>query len=106
MSLLDGLLGQVAGNPDLKNLAGHVGLTPEQVQTAIAALAKAHPQPGDTVSQAAGETGLSPDTLQQIVRQLGGEGALGHFASLLAGAGAGGGAGGLLGSLGGLFNKP
>ena len=102
MSLLDGLLGQTGTNVDLKNLGQHVGLSPEQVEAAVAALAKAHPQPGDTVAQAAGETGLNPDTLQQIVAQLGGEGALGHFASLL---GQGGGAGGVLGALGGLFNK-
>lgn len=101
MGMLDGLLGQVAGNVDLKNLARQVGLSPEQAEAAIAALARAHPQPGDTVSQAAGETGLNPDTLQQIVAQLGGEGTLGHFASLLTQ----GGAGGVLGSLGGLFGK-
>ena len=101
MGMLDGLLGQVAGNVDLKNLAEKVGLSPEQAEAAIAALAKAHPQPGDTVSQAAGETGLNADTLQQIVGHLGGEGALGHFASLLNQ----GGAGGLLGSLGGLLGK-
>lgn len=101
MGLLDGLLGQVAGNVDLKNLAQQVGLSPEQAEAAIAALARAHPQPGDTVTQAAGETGLNANTLQQIVAQLGGEGSLGHFASLLGE----GGAGGLLGSLGGMFGK-
>lgn len=101
MGLLDGLLGQVAGNVDLKNLASQVGLSPEQAEMAIAALARAHPQPGDTIQQAAGETGLHPDTLQQIVGQLGGEGSLGHVASLLGP----GGAGGVLGSLGGLFGK-
>ena len=101
MGLLDGLLGQVAGNVDLKNLAEKVGLSPEQAEMAIAALAKAHPQPGDTVQQAAGDTGLNADTLQQIVGHLGGEGTLGHFASALAQ----GGAGGMLGQLGGLFGK-
>ena len=101
MGLLDGLLGQVAGNVDLKNLAEKVGLSPEQAEMAIAALAKAHPQPGDTVQQAAGDTGLNADTLQQIVGHLGGEGTLGHFASALAQ----GGAGSMLGQLGGLFGK-
>ncbi len=38
MGLLDGLLGQVAGNVDLKNLASQVGLSPEQAEMAIAAL--------------------------------------------------------------------
>jgi hypothetical protein len=103
--MLDGLVGQLAGNVDVKNLAEKVGLNPEQVEGAIDALAKAHPQPGDTVSQAAGETGLDPETLQRIVAQLGGEGSLGHFASLIGGGGGGGGSDGLLGSLGGLFGK-
>jgi hypothetical protein len=98
MGLLDGLLGQVAGNVDLKNLASQVGLSPEQAEMAIAALARAHPQPGDTVQQAAGETGLHPDVLQQILGQIGGKGSLGHFASALGGSGAGG-------VLGGLFGK-
>lgn len=105
MGLLDGLLGQVAGGADLKNLAEKVGLSPDQAEAAIAALARAHPQPGDTVAQAAGDTGIHPDTLQQIVAQLGGENALGHFASLLVQGAAGNGAGGVLGSLGGLFGK-
>ncbi len=101
MGLFDGLLGQVAGNVDLKNLAEKVGLSPEQAEMAIAALAKAHPQPGDTVATAAEQTGLSSDVLQQIVGHIGGEGSLGHFASALAQ----GGAGGVLGQLGGLFGK-
>lgn len=96
MGLLDGLLAQVTENADVKNLAAKVGLTPEQIEAAIAALAQAHPQPGDTVASAAASTGLSPDTLQQIVGHLGGEATLGHFASLL------GQQGGVLGQLGGL----
>ena len=96
MGLLDGLLAQVTENADVKNLAAKVGLTPEQIESAVAALAQAHPQPGDTVASAAASTGLSADTLQQIVGHLGGEAALGHFASLL------GQQGGVLGQLGGL----
>lgn len=83
MGLLDGLLAQVTENVDVKNLAAKVGLTPEQIESAVAALAQAHPAPGDTVSTAAASTGLSAETLQQIVAHIGGEGALGNFAALL-----------------------
>lgn len=100
MSLLDGLLGQVATNVDVQNLAAKVGLTPEQVEQAVAALGQAHPQPGDTVGTAADQTGLPAEALQQIVEHLGGEGALGRFAGLLEQQG---GIGGLLGGLGSMF---
>lgn len=96
MGLLDGLLGQVAQNVDVKNLAGKVGLTPEQVEAAVQALGQAHPAPGDTVTTAAAQTGLSPAILTQIVEHLGGEAAIGHFASLLSQQG------GMMGQLGGL----
>lgn len=96
MGLLDGLLAQVTENVDVKNLAAKVGLTPEQIESAVSALAQAHTAPTDTVTTAAASTGLSADTLQQIVAHIGGEGALGNFASLL------GQQGGVLGQLGGL----
>ena len=101
MGMLDGLLGQVAGNIDIQNLARKVGLSPDQVESAVHALGIAHPQPGDTVTSAAASTGLSADTLQQLVEHIGGEGALGRFASLLGEQG-----GGVLGGLAsGLFGK-
>ena len=96
MGMLDGLLAQVAENVDVKNLAAKVGLTPEQIESAVSALAQAHTAPTDTVTTAAASTGLSADTLQQIIGHIGGEGALGNFASLL------GQQGGMLGQLGGL----
>ena len=71
MGLLDGLLSQVTDNVDITNLAAKVGLDPAQVEQAVTALAQAHPQPGDTVAQAAETTGLSSDTLQQIVGHIG-----------------------------------
>ena len=101
MSLLDTILNQVAGH-DLSGLAGRVGLTPEQLQSALAALHQAHPQPGDTATVAAEHTGLSVDTLKQVLSHIGGEGALGQLGGLLGGGGAGGGSGGLGGMLGGL----
>ncbi|MDE0880898.1 MAG: hypothetical protein OSB00_19915 [Sphingomonas bacterium] len=103
MGLLDGLLGQVAENVDIQNLAAKVGLTPEQVESAVTALAQAHPQPGDTVAAASDQTGIAPDALQQIIAHIGGDGALGRFATML-GAQEGG-IGGMLGNLGGLFGK-
>jgi hypothetical protein len=83
MSLLDGILTQVSGNATVENLAAKVGLSPEQVEQAVAALGQAHTAPGDTVTTAAEQTGLPTDKLQEIVGHIGGEGALGRFASLL-----------------------
>ena len=105
MGMLDGLLGQVAENVDVKNLAAKVGLTPEQVESAVTALGQAHTAPGDTVDTAAASTGLPADRLQQIVGHIGGKGALGQFASLLNAQGSGGVLGELGGLAGGLFGK-
>lgn len=103
MGILDGLLGQVASNVDVAGLAAKVGITPEQAESAIAALGQAHSAPGDTVETAADATGLPSDTLQQIVGHIGGEGALGRFASLLADHGSG--AGGILGQVEGMLDQ-
>lgn len=101
MGMLDGLLGQISGNVDIQNLATKIGLSPEQVESAVHALGIAHPQPGDTVQTAAASTGLSSDILNQIVEHIGGEGSLSQFASLLGAQG-----GGVLGNLAsGLFGK-
>lgn len=102
MSLLDTVLSQVAGH-DLSGLAGRVGLTPEQLQMGLNALHQAHPQPGDTATVAAQHSGLPIDALQQVLGQIGGEGALGKIGGMLGGGGAaGGGLGGLGSILGGL----
>ena len=98
MSLLDGILGQVSGNATVANLAAKVGMTPEQVEQAVAALGQAHAAPGDTVATAADQTGLPQDKLQEIVGHLGGEGSLAQMASLLPE-----GEGGLLGSIKSIF---
>lgn len=85
MSLLDGLLGQVAQNVDIAGLAAKVGIDPAMAEQAVAALGVAHTAPEDTVGLAAEKTGLDPSVLTQIVGHIGGEGSLGEFASLLQG---------------------
>jgi hypothetical protein len=98
MSLFDGILNQVSGSATVENLAAKVGLSPEQVEQAVAALGQAHTSEGDTVTIAAEQTGLPQDKLQEIVGHIGGEGALGRFASLLQQDG-----GGILGSISKFF---
>ena len=83
MSILDGLLGQVTDNVDIKNLAEKVGLDPSQVEGAVASLAKSHQAPGDTVETAAADTGLDGGKLNEIVDHIGGEGSLGKFSEML-----------------------
>lgn len=83
MSMLDGILSQVTQNTDIANLAAKVGLSPEHVESAVQALGKYHPMQGDTAEGAASATGLPLDKIQEIITQIGGEGALGKFASLI-----------------------
>jgi hypothetical protein len=96
MSILNSILGQVSDNATVQNLAAKVGLSPEQVEQAVTALAKAHASESDTVTTAARQTDLPQDKLQEIIGHIGGEGSLGQFASLLEQQG---GAGALLGSV-------
>ena len=86
MSMLDGLLKQVAGSPDtVADLAQKVGLDPSMVEKAVAALGAAQPQEGDTVELAAEKTGLDAGALGGIMSQLGGEGAVGDLAEKIGG---------------------
>ena len=87
MGILDGILGQLGENSDVANLASKVGLSPEHVEAAVAALAKFHPMDVDTAEGAAAETGFPVDKLQEIIGHIGGEGALGRYASMLQGEG-------------------
>ena len=100
MSLLNGILSQISDDATVENLAAKVGLSPQQVEQAVAALGQAHAQEGDTVTTAAEQTGISQDKLQEIVGHIGGEGALGRFASLLQ---EGGATGGVLSSIRNIF---
>src|SRR6059058_2262099 len=83
MSLLDSILGQVNESATVQNMAAKVGLSPKQVESAVAALGQAHAQDGDTVQTASDATGIPSDKLNEIVAHIGGEGSLGRFASLL-----------------------
>jgi len=83
MSLFDEILGRVNETATVKNLAAKVGLQPEQIEQAVAALGQAHLREGDTVKTASEETGLPTDKLNEIVQHIGGEGSLGQFASIL-----------------------
>src|SRR4029079_5614289 len=85
MGILDGLLGQLGEDADVANLAAKVGLSPEHVEMAVQALAKFHPMEVDTAGGAGAETGLPVDKLQEIIGHIGGEGALGRYASILQG---------------------
>lgn len=110
MGLLDGALGQLAGNLDIEALAAQfgidinavaaqVGLTPEQVKSVLEALGLAHHAPGDTAEQAAEHTGLPVDQVKSVIEQIGGEDAVAQIGGLLKGLGESGGLGGLLGKL-------
>lgn len=90
MSILDSLLGQLGSSDGLTNLAAKVGLSPEHVESAVQALAKHHQMAGDTAEGAAAATGLPLDKMQELITQIGGEGALGKFATMLQQDGAGG----------------
>ena len=87
MGILDGILGQLGENTDVANLAAKVGLSPEHVEAAVKALAKFHPMDVDTAEGASAETGIPTDKLQEIIGHIGGEGALGRYASMLQGEG-------------------
>ena len=84
MGMFDGILGNVSQHADVENLATKVGLSPEQTEQAIAALAVAHQQEGDTVAAASAKTGIDQSKLSEIVEQIGGEGSLGEFARQIA----------------------
>ncbi|MEE4199365.1 hypothetical protein [Erythrobacter sp.] len=80
MSALDMILKQVSGSPDtVAALAAKVGIDPALAEKGLAALGKAHDEPGDTVALASQKSPLDPAALQAILAQLGGESALGEM---------------------------
>ncbi|MEY4269706.1 MAG: hypothetical protein RLZZ58_922 [Pseudomonadota bacterium] len=105
MGMLDGILGQIGGIDQIAGLASKVGLSEEQVKSAMAALGKSHAEPGDTVEGAAAATGLSMDSLKNLVGQMGGEDALGKISSMIDRDGDGNPLNDLSGIVSGLFGK-
>jgi hypothetical protein len=85
MGLFDAILGHAHDHPTVKNMAEKLGIDQEQAEQAIAALAEAHQQQGDTVSLAADRTGLPSDTLRRVGEQIGGEGSLTQFNQMIEG---------------------
>ena len=98
MGMLDQVLAQVAGGDDVAGLAAKVGLTPQQVDSALQGLGRALGEPGDTAGLAAAKTGLPVDKMQQLLERIGGKSGLG---SILGAMGDGGG----LGKLAGLWGS-
>lgn len=105
MGLLDGLLGQLGGSDQIAGLAAKVGLSEEQVKSAMAALGKAHGEPGNTVDDAAAATGLPTDKLQDLIGQIGGENALGKISAMIDRDGDGNPLNDLAGIAGSLFGR-
>ncbi|MEO6716564.1 MAG: hypothetical protein ABIM50_04870 [Novosphingobium sp.] len=111
MGLFDGIAGSLETQA-AEAIAAKMGIDPAMAATAIAALTKNQPIPGDTVQQSAEQSGISPDILNQILGHIGGEGGLGALVGALragdaatqggAAAPAAGGLGGILAGLGGM----
>ncbi|MBB4152179.1 hypothetical protein GGQ80_000055 [Sphingomonas jinjuensis] len=72
MTILDQMLSQFGG-VNIGELAGRLGITEAQVQSALGALGTNLSQPGSTVDAAAQQTGLPTDTIQQLLASIGGE---------------------------------
>lgn len=98
MSLFEQAVQQFGGM-DFSELAGKVGLTQPQVESAIAALGRSAPEPGDTAGLAAAKTGLPVEQLQQLLQHIGGEDVLARVTGALSQGG------GIEGVLSGLFSK-
>ena len=83
MSLLDSIISQAGSDSAIQAISEKFGIDPSLIETAIAALGKAHAEPGDTVEIASAKTGLDAGILLQIVEQLGGEFVLGEIGDQL-----------------------
>ncbi len=83
MSLFDKILGAAHDHPTVKNMAEKMGIDPGTAEKAIAALADAHHQDGDTVGLAAERTGIDESVLAQVREEVGGEGSLAKFMQIL-----------------------
>lgn len=83
MSLFDQILGAAHDHPTVKNLADKMGVDARTVEKAVAGLAEAHHQDGDTVGLAAKRTGIDESILAEVREAVGGEGSLAKFMQIL-----------------------
>ncbi|MHA6316963.1 hypothetical protein ACXYN8_04795 [Altererythrobacter sp. CAU 1778] len=83
MSLFDTILGAAHNHPTVKNLADKLGIDQATAEKAIAGLAEAHTDEGDTIDVAASKTGIDAGVLSQVREAVGGEGSLGKFMQIL-----------------------
>ena len=83
MSIFDKIMSAAHDHPTVKNLADKIGVDPATAEKAIAALADAHHQDGDTVGLAAKRTGIDESVLVQVREAVGGEGSLAKFMQIL-----------------------
>ncbi|MGI4730995.1 MAG: hypothetical protein ACRYFW_04500 [Janthinobacterium lividum] len=98
MSMIDEMVKMLAGH-DVDGLAARIGITPQQVQSALDALGRSRAEPGDTASLAADKTGLPTDSMQQLLALIGGHEGLDRLVPLL------GQDGGLAGLARGFFER-
>jgi hypothetical protein len=98
MSLLDDMTREVSG-ADLATIADRVALTPAEVESAIAALGRAEPEPRDTVDQAAAKAGLPRESVARVLEAIGGRDGLNRIVGALSQGG------GIAGVTSGLFAK-
>jgi hypothetical protein len=83
MNFLDNILGEGGSGSAIQSISEKFGIDPSLAEAAIAALGKAHPEPGNTVDIASAKTGLDASVLMQIIQQIGGESALGKISEQL-----------------------
>ena len=83
MGLFDQILGAAHDHPTVKNMADKLGIDSSTAEKAIAALAEAHHEDGDTVGLAFEKTGIDEGTLASVRDAVGGEGSLAKFMQIL-----------------------
>jgi hypothetical protein len=92
MGLLDGILGGAGGgigqNMIVDAIAAKLGIPAGIAEAAVGALMNNHAQPGNTITNAAQQSGVSTDILGQIMGQMGGAGGLGALVGAMNGGGA------------------
>jgi hypothetical protein len=83
MGIFDSMLAEIDCELNAVAISEQLGIPVRKVEQAIAALAAAHSQQGNTVEAAAASSGLSRQQIAEIIDQLGGEVALDKLSGLL-----------------------